>query len=126
MKSNFAWAIVLALGICGCAKAQASDLDPSNHLHCAAQFQSFASIAKARGEEGRGWDARAKFEVNLAKEIPGADLSDAALASLENRILAASDGGLALATECLKRQEADPAFRKLMAGLSDNRVNSSD
>lgn len=102
-------ASIAGAAIIGCSEADAEGLDPSNPLHCAAQFESYSIIAKQQGDltKARGFSARSQWFVNRAK-ARGLDLSGAALIDVERRILATSDGGLALATECMKRQDADP------------------
>ena len=110
--------ILCALAACsavaGCSEANAEGLNPSNPLHCAAQFESYSIIARQQGDlaKERGFGARSQWYVNRAKS-QGLDLTKAALLDVEKRISATSDGGLALASECMKRQDADPNFRDL-------------
>jgi hypothetical protein len=111
----FLCAMAACSAVAGCAEANAKGLDPSNPLHCAAQFESYSIIARQQGDvaQERGFGARSQWYVDQAKS-QGIDLKDAALRDVEKRISATSDGGLALATECMKRQDADPTFRELI------------
>ena len=115
MRRSF---ILCAVAACsattGCSEASAAGLDPSNPLHCAAQLESYSIIARQQGDvtKDRGFGARSQWYVDRAKSL-GLDLTESALINVEKRILATADGGLALATECVKRQDADPDFRRL-------------
>jgi hypothetical protein len=108
--------IVGGLALSACSKANASELDPSNPLHCATQFQVYSSIARQQGDEkgARGYGARSQWYVDRARSLPAEQRTPEALNELGNRVLAAPDGGLALATECKKRQDADPEFQRLV------------
>ena len=99
-----------------CGKANASGFDPSNPLHCAAQFSSYEVIARNQGDErkSKGFGARAQWYADRARSFPADQLTQEALNDLGNKIAAQPDGGLALATECFKRQDADPEFQKLL------------
>lgn len=98
----------------GCGEANASGFDPSNPLHCAAQFQSYETIARQQGGASAGaYGARSQWYVDRAK-LSEADLTPEALEVLGNKILAQADGGLALATECMKRQDSDPDWQRLV------------
>lgn len=99
--------------IAGCSQASAAGLDPSNPLHCAAQFESYSILARQQGDvrKDRFFGARSQWYVNRAK-ARGINLSDAALIDVEKRVMATADGGLGLAKECLKRQDDDPEFPK--------------
>lgn len=110
---------ILAVTAAACSQANASGLDPANPIHCAAIFQSYSLIANAQGGEGagRGWAARSQFYMERARTLPPENLTDAALLDVGNRVAALTDGGLALATECTKRLEADPEFKALMHKL---------
>jgi hypothetical protein len=110
------WAAVIGVMLSACGKANASDFDPSNPLHCAAQFESYSIIARQQGDEtkARGYGARAQWYVDRARSLPAEQLTNDALLVLGNGIAAQPDGGLALATECFKRQDADPDFQRLV------------
>lgn len=100
-----------------CSAANASELSPANPLHCAMQFESYHLLAKRMGKESeaRHYGARAQWYTVRAKSVLPADqLSPTALATLEKKVLAAPDGGLALATECFNRQDADPDYQRLV------------
>lgn len=103
-----------ALSACG--KASASVFDPANPLHCAAQFESYSIIARRQGQEGeaRGLSVRSQWYAQRARSLSAEQLTRAALNELGNKIVAQPDGGLALATECLKRQDADPDVQRLV------------
>ena len=99
-----------------CSAANASGFDPSNPLHCAAQFESYSIIARLQGDTAKagGYGARSQWYVDRARALAAEQLTPAALEALGNKIAAQPDGGLALATECLKRQDADPDWQRLV------------
>ena len=105
-----------ALTLSACGKANASGLDPSNPLHCGAQFQSYSFVAKQQGDElkEKGFALRAAWYGERARSLGGEPLTPQARSELADRILSAPDGGLALATECFKRQEGDPDWQRLI------------
>jgi hypothetical protein len=105
-----------ALTLSACSKANASGLDPSNPLHCGAQFQSYSFIAKQQGDDlkQKGFALRAAWYGEQARSVGAQQLTPNAQSELADRILSAPDGGLALATECFKRQEADPDWQRLI------------
>ena len=99
----------------GCSEANASGFDPSNPLHCAAQFQSYEIIARQLGEAGAGgFGARSRWYVDRARLLSEKQLTPEALEVLGSKIIAQADGGLALATECMKRQDLDPDWQRLV------------
>ena len=104
------------LTLSACSKANASGLDPSNPLHCGAQFQSYSSVAKQQGDELRtkGFAVRAAWYVERARSLGVEPLTPHARSELADRILSAPDGGLALATACFERQEADNDWQRLI------------
>lgn len=114
MRGPILWVTAASLAMTGCGEADAKALDPSNPLHCAAQFESYSIIARQQGDvaKERGFEARSQWYVDRAK-AQDLELSDAALRDVEKRISATSDGGLALATECMKRQDADTSFKNM-------------
>lgn len=105
-------AVALAMMLSACGKASASSFDPANPLHCAAQFESYHILAKRTGDEKSAahYGFRSQWYAERARSLPKEQLSTEALDELGKRIASAPDGGLALATECQKRQDADPAF----------------
>jgi len=106
----------LALALPSCGKASASSsFDPSNPLHCAAQFEAYHILAKQMNDKQSAvhYGFRSQWYVNRARSMPKEQLSKEALKELGDRIAAAPDGGLSLATECKKRQDADPSFLKV-------------
>ena len=107
-------ATIIGITLCACSKANASGFDPSNPLHCAAQFEAYSIVAKRQGDEvkARGFGARSQWYAERARALPAEQLTQQALLDLGNRIAAQTDGGLALATECFKRQDADPDFQR--------------
>ena len=107
---------VLAMTLSACGKANASRFDPLNPLHCAAQFELYSIIARHHGDEvkARGFGARSQWYADRARSFPAEQLTIGALTDLGNRIAARPDGGLALATECLKRQDSDPSVQRLV------------
>ena len=114
-RSTFG-AVGLAIMLSACSQASASSsFDPSNPLHCAAQFESYHILAERMGDEKSAihYGFRAQWYVERARSLPTERLSTEALVELSNRIAAAPDGGLALATECKKRQDADPSFPRV-------------
>lgn len=115
MKTCFILAAgVLTLSACG--KANASGLDPSNPLHCGAQFLSYSYLAKQQGDQlkEKGFALRAAWYGERARSLGVGVLTPKARSELADRILSAPDGGLALATACFKRQEADPDWQRLI------------
>jgi hypothetical protein len=104
----------IAAALSGCSEANASGFDAANPLHCAAQFESYAVLARQQGDEqkARGFGARAQWYAKRARSLPAEQLTPAALNELGNQIVAAPDGGLALATECWNRLEADPEYQR--------------
>jgi len=108
--------VMIGATLSACGKANASGFDPSNPLHCATQFETYSIIARQQGDEtkARGYGARAQWYVDRARSLPGEQLTKEALLVLGNGIAAQPDGGVALATECFKRQDADPDFQRLV------------
>ena len=108
---------MIAAALSGCGEAHASEFDAANPLHCAAQFESYSILARQQGDEqkARGFGARAQWYAKRARSLPAEQLTPAALNELGNRIAAAPDGGLALATECWNRLEADSEYRQYTA-----------
>jgi len=116
MKTCFILCVgVIGLTLSACSKANASELDPSNPLHCGGQFQAYAFIAKQQGDDlkEKGFVLRAAWYGERARSL-AAELTPEARIELADRIASAPDGGLALATACLKRQEADPDWQRLI------------
>ena len=107
---------LISAALTGCGEASASGLEAANPLHCAAQFESYSPLARQEGDEpkARGFGARAQWYAKRARSLPAEQLTPAALNELGNRIAAAPDGGLELATECMRRQEADPDWQRLI------------
>lgn len=103
--------------VASCGEARAEELDASNPLHCALQFESYHILAKQMGKfnEARGYGARAHWYAVRARSLPSKQRTDEAVAKLADQLVAAPDGGLALAVECSKRQDADPDFKQLVA-----------
>jgi hypothetical protein len=108
--------LALVLSACGEASASSS-FDPTNPLHCAAQFESYHILAKQMGDEKSAthYGFRSQWYAKRARSLPKEQRTTEALTELGNSIAAAPDGGLALATECAKRQEADPSFPRVQA-----------
>lgn len=111
---------LIALALSACGKASASGFDPANPLHCAAQFEAYALVARRQGQEdkARGFGARSQWYVERARSLPPEQLTPAALDDLGNRIAAQADGGEALATACMKQQDADPDFQRAVSEAS--------
>lgn len=99
-----------------CSKARASGFDPSNPLHCATQFELYSIIARHQGNQksASGYGARSQWYADRARALPENERTPAVIAELGNRIAASPDGGLALATACKNRQDADPGFQRLV------------
>ncbi len=55
----------------------------------------------------RGLDARAEGYAIQASRLPKAERTPEVLAEIEQQLLKLEDGGLALSSECLKRQDAE-------------------
>ena len=108
-------AVGLAVISSACAKASASSFDPANPLNCASQFESYHILAKRMGDEKSAahYGFRSQWYAERARSLPKEQLSADALERLGERIASAPDGGLALATECQKRQDADPSFPRV-------------
>lgn len=106
------------IALSACNRANASEFDPSNPLHCAAQFESYSIVAKQQGNDAKskGFGARAQWYADRARTMPADQITPEALNKLGDRIAAAPDGGIALATECMKRQNDDPDFQRLTRG----------
>lgn len=102
------------LTLVACANASASETDASNPLHCGAQLQAYSAIAGQQGDrvKEKGFALRAQWYGELARSR-GLSLTEKAKLELADKILAAPDGGAALATECIKQQDADPDFHRL-------------
>ena len=108
---------VLGVIVVACGKASAAEYDPTNPLHCALQFQSYSILAKTMGQEERskGFGARSHWYLMEAKKtVAPEQLKREALVELGNKIVANPDGGLALASECMKRQDADEDFQRVV------------
>jgi hypothetical protein len=105
---------VIGAALSACSKASASGFDPANPLHCAAQFEAYSIVAKQQGDEdkARGFGARSQWYAERARSLPADQLTMEALTDLGNKIAAQKDGGLALATKCFKRQDADQDFQR--------------
>lgn len=110
------FACVTSVAASSCGKANASSFDPSNPLHCAAQFSSWEIVARNKGEErkSKALGARAQWFADRARSLPADQLTDRAMNELGNRIAAQPDGGLALGKACWERQDSDPEFQKLL------------
>ena len=108
--------VLMGTVLTACSKANASGLDASNPLNCAAQFSRYSTIARQQGDVALAgaFGARAEWYVNRARGIAPERPTDAALEELGRKIVAQGDGGLALATECMKRQDADPDFQRVV------------
>jgi hypothetical protein len=100
----------------GCSKANASDFDPANPLHCAAQFSAWEVVARNQGDDrkSKAMGARAQWYADRARSLPADQLTDQAMNELGNKIAAQPDGGLALAKACWEHQDADPDFQRLL------------
>jgi len=109
-------AAVIGMCLSACSKASASGFDPTNPLHCAAQFESYSVLARHQGDERKAgaFGARSQWYAERARSLPAEQLTSEAVNDLANRIEAQPDGGLALATECMKRQDADPDYQRLV------------
>ena len=111
-----ACAALVGAALSGCGEANASSFDAANPLHCAAQFESYSILARQQGNEqkARGFGVRAQWYAKRARLLPAEQLTPAALNDLGKRIAAAPDGGLALATECWNRLEANPEYQRFI------------
>ena len=118
MRNGSVFLVAVMSAVVGaCSEANAAELSPTNPLHCAMQFESYHVLAKQMGRESeaRQYGARAQWYTDRAKSVlPAERLTRTALNTLEKKILEAPDGGLALATECFKRQDSDPDFQRLL------------
>lgn len=117
--------IATSVVVAACSEANAAELSAANPLHCAMQFESYHILAKQMNKESeaRGYGARAQWYTDRAKAaLPADQLTPTALAELEKKVLGAPDGGLALATECFKRQDADPEFQRLLKTAASSRA----
>jgi hypothetical protein len=103
--------------LAACGAAEASTFDAGNPLHCLVAFSSYEKLAELKGDHklARGIGFRAQWYADQVKQLPEKERSAEASESLAARFLAEKDGGLALATECFRRQDADPAFKAEVA-----------
>ena len=115
-------AFLIGGGVTACGRAEAADLSPNNPVHCGVQFESYSQVAKLQDNRAleRGFGARAQWYIEKAKR-QGLDLSEEALLAVSDKIAAAKDGGLALATECTRRLEGDPEYRAHLEWLRIHR-----
>jgi hypothetical protein len=108
-------ACVIAMVVSSCSKANASGFDPTNPLHCAAQFSTWEIVARKRGEERKALALGARAQWYAVRARSDFDkMTPAQVLDFSNRIAAQPDGGLALAKACWERQDADPEFQKLL------------
>jgi hypothetical protein len=109
-------AAIIGATLSACSKANASGFDPSNPLHCAAQFEEYSIIARQQGDErtARGYGARSQWYAERARSLPAEQRTMEALTDLGNRVAAQPDGGAELAKKCWDQQDADPAFQRLV------------
>jgi hypothetical protein len=77
-------------------------------------MESYSIVARHQGklDLAGGFGARSQWYAERARSLPAEQLTPAALNNLGNKIAAQPDGGAALATECIKRQDADPGFQR--------------
>lgn len=83
-------------------------------LHCAAQMEGYAIIAKMQGNEklSKGFEARSQWFSQRARALPPAERTPEIIRAISEKIAAAPDGGEALATACMERQNADADFKR--------------
>lgn len=98
--------LAIAAPLSACSAAKATVFDAANPLHCLIAFETYSTLAKRKGDMNvsRGFAARAQWYANRVPaktQVPD---------ELVEEYLALSDGGLALSTACMERQDADPSF----------------
>ncbi|WP_447727767.1 hypothetical protein [Sphingomonas koreensis] len=108
-------ATAISLASTSCSGADASDLDAANPLHCAAQLEGYAILARQQGNEklARGFEARSQWFADRVRALPANERTPDIINAIAEKVAAAPDGGEALATACFKRQDADPEFKQL-------------
>jgi hypothetical protein len=105
------------LGILGSLAACSADAvvpDTSNPLHCGAALAFLLAIAKTNGDlpMERELLKRMKWEAQRAGAVSDKQKTMSELQLLRKRFVADREEGKNVAFECLKREDADPLFRR--------------
>ena len=105
----------MSVTLLACDSANASGLDGSNPLHCTSQLHIYSELAREQGLErqSRVYGVVARWYAIRARALPAEQLTPDAIGALIDRILAAPDGGFALARECGKHALENPEVQNL-------------
>ena len=101
--------LLAAASLGGCSHARATEPGAGDPLHCLIAFEALSESASQQGqpEAARKFEERARWWADrlkvLPKEARSAEATDKAVAEF----MALEDHGVALATDCLKAQEAE-------------------
>ena len=111
--SAILWVGLASICIGGCGRADAEELDGKNPLACVVVFEEYSGLAKNAGrwKESLGYKGREQWYIFRLKAIPEKERNEEVIDRLLAKLRASGDGGLSVATDCTKREDADPDWQ---------------